>query len=443
MIYAEIAIILLLIAANGIFALSELAIISARRGRLQDRADAGVRGAQAALRLAESSPDFLATVQIGITLIGIVAGVFGGATLGDELALILADAELIGEAAEEISVAIIVLTLTYLSLVIGELVPKRLALRDPERLAITFAPVMERIAAGARPLVVLLSGSTDLVLRLIGAKDSSEPAVTVEDVTALLEQGAQGGVFMSIERDLVERALSLREQTIRTIMTHRSQIVWIDVQDGPEKQRNILEGSSFSRFPVGDGSVDEIVGIVYTSDLVHHLIDGATFDVASMMREPLFIPEHATLIQAVEAIGRSQTSLAIVVDEYGGVEGIVTTRDLLTAVLGGIIDVDENEPGAVEREDGSWLLDGQLPLSMATAVLEVELPASIDASTIGGFIMTRLGRIPETADRLQYGDIRFEVVDMDGHRVDKVLATREVFTEGKNRPTSPKRQEEK
>ena len=421
----QITIVLLLIIANGLFAMSEMAIVSARKARLRQRAEEGDHKARAALELAETPNRFLSTAQIGITLIGILAGALGGATLAEELGAYLSRIPPLKPYGEAIGLVIVVLATTYLSLVIGELVPKRLALNNPERIAAAIAAPMRALSVIAHPAVRLLSLSTELVLRILGIRPSAEPPVTEEEIKLLLEQGTEAGVFQEVEQDMVESVLLLDERRAAGLMTPRPEIVWLDVEDSLEEVRRKMIASPYSRFPVCQGSLDNVLGEVEARDLLARSLCGEAFDLKSLLQKPLYVPETMPALKVLEAFKKSGTQMALVIDEYGSIQGLVTLKDILEAIVGDIPSAEElAEPQAVQREDGSWLLDGMLPVEELKEILGIgELPGEEQGlyQTTAGFVMTQLGRIPAAAEHFEWGGLRFEVMDMDGNRVDKVL----------------------
>jgi len=420
----QILIILLLILANGILAMSEIAVISARKARLEERASRGDAQARAALELANAPNEFLSAIQIGITLVGILAGAFGGATIADGLAAGLQRIPLIAPYRQAIAVGVVVMCITFLSLVFGELTPKRLALSDPERIASAMALPMQWFARVASPVVRLLTISTDLVLRVLGVRPSTEPPVTEEEIQVLIEQGTRAGVFEEAEQDMVEGVLRLGDRQISTMMTPRTEVVWFDVDDPPDVVRRKIAESAHSRFPVAHSSLDNILGIVQTKDLLMHSLTGQPLDLRTLAQRPLFVPETKPVLDVIELFRETRNHIALVIDEYGSLLGMVTINDILEGIVGDMPAVGEPaQPSAIQREDGSWLLDGLMPVDEFEDLLQVELPEESRGfyQTLGGFVMAQLGRIPSAADHFEWKQLRFEVVDMDGHRVDKVL----------------------
>ena len=418
----EIVILFLLILANGLFAMAEIAVISARRARLQQRADEGDAGACAALALAETPGDFLSTVQIGITLIGVLAGAFGGATLAEELAPGLAQIPWLAPYAEALSVGLVVLSITYLSLVIGELAPKRFALYNAERIASLVARPMRGLSRVALPFVRVLTVSTQVVLRVLGVKPSDEPPVTQEEIKIMIDQGAEIGVFEPIEEEMVDHVFRLGDRKISALLTPRTEIVWIDADDPPDEIQHKVTTSGYSRFPVARGSLDEVQGMVLAKDLLAQTLAGQPLDLQAALRPVPFVPETMPALNVLDHFRQGRSKIALVLDEYGGLQGLVTTADILVAIIGDFPGLgDEGQGEAFQREDGSWLLGGLLPLDEFKEIFGVtDLPAG-GTETLGGLVMTLLGRIPATGDRLEWSGLRFEILDMDGRRVDKVL----------------------
>lgn len=420
----EISILIFLILLNGVFALSELAIVSSRRERLQMLVDEGNKGASIALGMAQEPTALLSTVQVGITLIGILAGAFGGASLSDELAQLIAPIPVIGAYARTISLAIVVGTITYFSVVLGELVPKRLALRDPERIAAMVARPMSVLSRIARPLVRLLTLSTAFFLRVLGVRETvSESMVSEEEIKVLIEQGALAGVFEEAERDMVESIFRFGDRQLRSIMTPRTEIVWLDINDSEEIVRETVSQSHHSRFPVCDDSIDRVLGIVEAKDLLSSSWSNEPFDLRAVMRAPVFLPETMPALRALERFKQTANQSALLVDEFGGIEGMVTLIDMMEAIVGDIPTLEEiAEPPVVRREDGSLLVEGYLDVEDLKELLDVdELPDEEDYQTLGGFVVLRLGRLPRVGDIVEWLGYRFEIVDMDGNRVDKVL----------------------
>lgn len=421
----EIITVLLLIVANGVFAMSEMAIVSSRKLRLQELAEDGDPRAQVALDLANAPNRFLSTVQVGITLIGILAGAFGGATIAGTLATVLAQVPQLAQYSQAIALGIVVLCITYLSLIIGELVPKRLALNNPEKIATTMARPMRRLSAIAYPLVHLLSLSTEGVLKLLGVNTSDELAYySEEEIKAMVRQGAEAGMFEAAEQDMVERVFHLGDQHAGALMTPRPELVWLNVNDTDEINRRKMIDTTHSRYPVCQDSLDEVLGVVHVTDLLSRSLEGAPFNLAENLRQPLFIPENTSALKVLELFKQSSTHIAMVVDEYGVIQGVVTLNDVMEVVIGDVPFADTpQESPAIQREDGSWLFDGMLSIDRFIDTFELdEIPPSERGNyqTLGGFVIHQLGRIPRSSDHFMWHGFRFEIVDMDGNRVDKI-----------------------
>jgi magnesium and cobalt exporter, CNNM family len=425
----EVVVILALLVLNGLLAMAEIAIVSARKARLRQQADSGDAGAAAALELAEDPNRFLSTVQIGITLVGILAGAFGGATIAASMSVALESIPPVAPFAETIALVVVVGAITFLSLIVGELVPKRLALNAPEQIAAVVARPMRALARFSTPVVVLLSATTDAVLRVLGVHPSRGAGVSQEEVRILIAEGTQAGVFEQAERELVESTFELSETQVRELMTPRPLVEWIDVEkDPPEAQWNALAQLAHLHIPLCRGQLDEVVGIVAVRELVSDLVTGQRPDLSARAHPPLFLPEKLSAFRALEHFRHYQPHIGLVVDEHGSISGVITPTDILQALVGGLGPLaGEPRSGPVQRPDGSWLLDGLMPLTEVAEVLNIsgyEDRERGPVQTLGGLIMAELGRIPLTADRLTWRGVEFEVLDMDGRRVDKVLATR-------------------
>jgi putative hemolysin len=415
----EIIVILLLTVVNGVLAMTEIAVVSSRKSRLSQQAAEGSKGAKHALELIESPNRFLATVQIGITLVSILQGAFAGASLAHPVASVFAQIPVLKPVSEALGLFTVVAVTTYLSLVIGELVPKRLGLQNPERVAVLVAPAMHRLSIITAPFVRLLSLSTDGLLRLLGVRQSDEPPVTDDEIQALMREGVQAGVFEAKEQDMVAGVMGLDDQRVNMLMTPRMDITWIDLDKPLEENLRLIMDSSHSRFPAGRSSLDQVVGVVRAKDLLDGALRGQPVDLNACIREVLFIPETATASHALELFKQSTKHMALVISEYGGVEGLITLNNLIEQIIGTI-----EAPQARQRDDGSWLMDGLLSVDELKARFEIkELPGEAEGhyQTLGGFVMTQLGRVPSAADHFEWGGLRFEVMDMDGKRVDKVL----------------------
>lgn len=421
----EILIILLLPIANAVFVMSELAIVSARKVRLQQMAERGDAKARVALALANEPNQVLAIAQVGITLLIIVSGAFGEGTISEKLTPILKVIPWIAPYSEALASAIGILVITYLTLVIGELVPKRLALNNPERIAAAVAIPMQMFARIASPIVYVLNYSTDVVVRLLGIKPSTDPEVTEEDLRFLIEQGTEAGTFEVAEQDMVERVFRLGDRPVSALMTPRPDIVWLDLDDSLDANRQKMIDSGHSRLIVCQGQLDNVLGVVQVTDLLSRCLLGQPIDLTATLRRPLFVPESTRGLKVLEMFKQSGTHIVLVVDEYGVIQGLVTVNDILVEIVGDIPSMyPQDEPQAVQRGDGSWLLDGMLPVEDFFELFDIQELAQErrgNYHTMGGFVITHLGRIPTAADNFEWGGYRFEVMDMDGNRVDKVL----------------------
>lgn len=419
----NVAVLFFLILLNGVLALAEAALMSARKARLQGLADDGDKAAQIALELANEPMAFLSTVQIGITLVGILAGAFGEATLAGQLATLLERAPLLAPYSRALSLVIVVIIVAYVSLVLGELAPKRLALYNPERLASLVAPPMRVLSRWASPAVRFLSFSASLVLRLFGITDIKDAPVTEDELKVLIAQGTAAGVFDAAEQNIMRRTLRLGDRTAATLMTPRPDIVWLDLDGDPAEVWRKITTTTFTRFPVARGALDAIAGVVRARDLLTSAGRGDSLSLESVLQPPLLVPESTPALRVLEILKRARSQMALILDEYGGVSGLVTLEDILQAIVGDISD--EAQPTeAVRRLDGSWLLDGALPVDEMQELLDLDdLPGAGDYLTVAGFIMRQLGHIPSAGDRFTWENCEFEVVDMDGRRVDKVLVS--------------------
>lgn len=421
----EIIFVLILIVANGIFSGSEIAVISARKVRLEQLASRGNRKAYVALKLANAPNNFLSTVQVGITLIGVLSGAVAGATIAARLAVVLDGIPALKPYSAGISVGIVVSVITYLSLVIGELLPKRIALNNPEQIACLIAKPMRLLSRLAAPLVFLLSVSTDLLLKLLGIQASEEPAVTEEEIKVLFRQGAEAGMFEESEHEMVERVFRLGDRSVKSLMTHRTEIVWLDIESPLAENIEEVSKSAYSRFPVGRGSIDQCLGILRGSSLLSACLSSQDVALEPLIQSPLFIAESMRVLKVVEQFKQTGIHIALVMDEYGGIEGLVTLNDLMEAIVGDLPSAeDQDQPMAVQREDGSWLLDGLLSIDEFRDIFsELALPEmqTREYHTLGGFVMYSLRHIPQASEHFEWAGLRFEVMDMDGTRVDKVL----------------------
>jgi putative hemolysin len=417
--WKNILVILLLIFVNGLLSLSEAAMLSLRKARLQQRVNEGDKRARLALKLTENPNLFLSTIQIGITVIDVLVGAISGATVAQVLAGLFAGIPSLARFSDSIGLIIVVATVSYLSIVLGELVPKRLALQSAERVASGIAGPMYLISKLFTPFVWLLSKSTDLILHLFGVKHADDIPVTEEELLVQLDQGTQAGVFEEAEQDMVEGVFSLSDQRVNALMTPRNEIVWLDVNDSVAEIRQIVQDSPFSRFPVAEDSLDNIIGVIKAKELLLTDLKKGS-DLRPIVRPPIHIPETAFGSRALEMFRESKRELLLVLDEFGVVQGLITLADILEEIVGPF----EGGPQATQRQDGSWLLDGMLANDEFKEIFNLRhLPDEEEYETLGGFVLLKLGRIPQPADEFEWGGLRFEIMDMDGNRVDKVMVT--------------------
>ncbi len=408
--------------------MSEMAVITARRNRLQQRAEAGSAGARKALALSSSPTRFLSTVQIGITLIGILSGALGGATLAKEFGMLIGRVSWLAAYSEAIGVGVVVLLITYFSLVLGELVPKRLAQNNAERLAILLAGPMNRLAHVTGPVVSLLSWSTEAVLRFLRVRPSDEPAVTEEDVRMLISQGARTGVFEASEQEILRRVFRLGDRRVSALMTYRTEVVWLDVED--ELEQNLFKAieAGYSIYPLCRQTIDDVLGVVRVKDLLACRQRQETPSLVEIAHPPVFVPESTTALNLLDKMRRHKVEMALIIDEFGGLLGLVTLKNILDALVGELPSPeDHDDPDVVQRQDGSLLIDGSLQVDELKDLLAVSALPGEEAygyETLGGMLMAQFGRIPHSGDVLNWGGMSFEVVDMDGRRVDKVLVRR-------------------
>lgn len=418
---SEIAIILILILINGVLAMSEAALVASRKARLQQKESEGHKSATLAIKLLEDPNIFLSAVQIGITLIGVLAGAVGGATLSEKLALVLVNIPYIGEYSQSIALGVVVVVITILSLWLGELVPKRLGINSPEQIAIAMARPVLLISKIFSPFIKLMSSATNFVLKLIGVNPSDDPPITEEELQMLISQGTEAGVFEESEQDMVEGVFSLDDQRIYSLMTPRTEVVWLDVSDSVEEILEKIADSSYSRFPVRQDSLETILGIVKSRDLLVASLSGKEINLKELAKPAFFIPETTVASKALEVLKKNNTEMLLVVDEFGGFQGVLTINDILEEIVG---DMEGEEPQATQRQDGSWLLDGMLEVDEFKEIFNLStLPHEGEYETLSGFVMASLGHIPKTTDHFEWHNLRFEVIDMDGRRVDKVLVT--------------------
>lgn len=421
--WTELVIVLLLIVLNGFFAMSELAIVSARRVRLQMQADDGDKGAALAIQLAEEPTRFLSTVQVGITMVGVLTGAYGGAALSRPVAHWLSSVPGIGNYADSLAVAIVVILITYLSLIVGELVPKRMALNHAEGIARFVARPMSLLSKVGAPIVWLLQRSTEVALKLLGVKPQEQQVVSQQEVRTLIAEGTEAGVFDRDEQEMLEAVIRVSDLPVRALMTPRPELFWLDTSDSIDAIRQEVEDSGRSRFLVCEGELDRFVGIVEAKDLLGHCLKGQGLDLRAHLKNPPVVHEATRVLKVLETIRQSGIHVAVVVNEYGGVEGVVTATDILASIGGGLPEEDELErPDMVQREDGSWFIDGRAAIHEVERILgRDDLSGHGDYTTLAGFLLWQLEHLPEVAETVEWNDLVLEVADMDEHRIDKVL----------------------
>jgi putative hemolysin len=421
----EIFVIIVLIFINGLFAMSELAVVSARRPRLKTMAARGVKGAKRAMALAADPGRFLSAAQTGITAISVLAGAYSGASLGDNVSQWLVGLGMSQAAAEPVGLGIVVTIITYLSLIIGELVPKQLALRNAERIACAVAPFMTIVARVAAPIVWFVDASGRFVLFLLQRKASGEPKVTEEEIRVLVAEAETAGVLGRDEREMISSVMQLGSRPVRAVMTPRHDVDVIDLTESAAKIRRTITESVHSRIPVTDGDPDVIIGIIQAKDVLDAYLKGRKPDPRKFVREAPVIPDTMDALDVVTKLKDSPVHVGLVHDEFGHFEGIVTSADILEAIVG-TFHTEEGppEPHATERDDGSWLLSGSMPIDQLMELLSLPLPEKRVYHTVAGFMLERFGRLPKVGEHTEYTGWRFEIVDLDGRRIDKVLASR-------------------
>jgi putative hemolysin len=423
----DVAVVLALVALNGVFAMSELAIVSARKPRLQAMAKAGKRGAGAALALGADPGKFLSTVQIGITGIGVLAGAFSGDKLGGPLGQYLAAFGLPAAAAENTGFAVAIIFTTYVSLIIGELVPKQYALRNPEPLAVLMAPIMIWLAKATAPLVWLLDQSTELIFRIFRMKNDGSDHVTAEELQLIVAEASRHGVIEESERAIISGVVRLADRPVREVMTPRRDVDWLDADADPEELREMLLSTPHTRLPVAQGSVEDIIGVVQARDVMAALFRGHVLDLRALMRPVSIVPDQVDAMDALNRLREADVPMIMVHDEYGHFEGIVTPADLMSAIAGEFASDNDlyDQPMVTEREDGSLLVSGQMSIDALADRLELSLPEDRDYATVAGFALSVLRRLPEEGEHFSEQNWRFEIVDMDGRKIDKLLVSAE------------------
>lgn len=422
----QIAIIFILIIANGIFAMTEIAIVSSRKARLERLAAEGSAGAKAALALANDPTQLLSTVQVGISAIGVVTGAYGGATIAQALAVYFKPLPVIGPYANAISMVVIITAITYVSLIIGELVPKKMALNNPEPIAISIARPMRFFSKIFSPLVKILSISTEFVLKTAGVKEPTEPGITEEEIKIMIAEGTAVGTFEETEKDIVDRVFRLGDMRVSALMTPRTQIDWLDLEKNDEYLWTVITESHHSKMPVAKGSLDDIAGVIYVRDIFSNRSTSG-LPLMENIQQPLFVPRTLRAFKLLEQFQQTGMHIAFVMDEFGGMIGLVTLHDILEQLVGELPEEDDENPGIVQRDDTSWLMDGLLSIEEFKELLDIEEMPDEDKDqyqTLGGFITSYLGDMPRTGEAFEWGGLKFEIVDMDRMRIDKIIVTK-------------------
>jgi putative hemolysin len=424
----EIFVLVFLIILSGFFVLSEIAVISSRKARLQHLVNKGNFRAKAALEFAKTPGPFLSTVQVGITLVGILAGAFGEYALAEHIAQNVEQWFPFPEYAHAIALTLVVAMITYFSVVVGELFPKEIALRNPERMAMYVAVPMRVLLGMMKPVVGVLDYSTRILLKVLRIKESTDPSVTEEEIKVMIEEGTKAGTFNEVEQEMVERVFRLSDKHVNALMTPRTDIVWLDVDDSNEENIRKIKESSHSFFPVCKQNIDSVLGVVHVKDLFHRAISGSSFSLEQCVRQPLYVVESMPAVQLIEQFKQSGVHFAFLVDEYGGIQGLITLNDILKAVVGQeISEEDKSNPYVVRRADGSYLIDGALMIDEFKELFNLENVTEEEIGnyrTLAGLVINQMGKIPAAGQFIHWRDLRIEVVDMDGNRIDKLLVNK-------------------
>jgi putative hemolysin len=421
----EIVLIIVLILLNGVLAMAEIAMVSARKARLQQWAETGKKNARLALEISRSPEEFLSTVQVGITLVGVLAGAFGGATIAEELSAIFSEVPNLAPYAESLALGLVVIAITYLSLVLGELLPKRIALNNAERIASIVAAPMKVFSKAASPIVWLLSKSTRALLWLLRMEQKGEAPVSEDEIRILIRQGTDAGTIQRDEQEILDRVFRFGDKPVNNIMTPRTSLEVLYTTDSIGEVCRKIADTGHSVFPLCENTIDNVVGIIRPPDILERVLTKEPVDLKALARQPLFLPESVQSLRLLEEFKKTGNDTALILDEYGGLQGLITPTDILNAIVGELSTAEE--PRAIRRPDGSWLIDGTLPLEELKAALKISsLPdeESRAYTNAGGFVMVLLERIPSEGETVEWNNFRFEIVDMDGRRVDKILATR-------------------
>lgn len=439
----EIIFIFALLLANGVFAMAEIALVAARKAKLKTLADEGHNGAKLAHELALSPGRFLSTVQVGITLVGTLAGAFGGARIAGHFTQYIEKIPGLNEStAENISLFLVVAIITYLSVIIGELVPKRLALTNPERIASALARPMNALALSFSPVVNILNHSSDFLMALLGVRKTKESAVSEEEVRVLIDEGLSAGVFKKAEKDMVEGVFELDEQTAGDLMTPRARMIWLSLDDTDDENWRKIAGSGHSHFPVYQETRDNVIGMVSVKSLWANLSLAGRVELRALVTPPLYVPTAMPAGKLIESFKKSGKHIALVVDEFGGLQGLVTLNDVMMAIVGNLPEREQrNDPKAMLRQDGTWIVDAMLDIDETKSSLgiETDFPGEEENrfSTLGGFILHRLGHIPRESEKFLWNGFEFEIIDMDRQRIDKVLVTPRIPKKSGEPPTDP------
>lgn len=420
----EILIIAILILLNGVFSMSEIALISSSKFKLARTAKKGNSGAKKALALAESPNTFLSTVQIGITLIGILTGIYSGDKITDDLDRFVSQISFLAPYSDPISVGLVVVILTYFSIVFGELLPKRIGLAFPEKVASFVAAPMQLVSQITKPFIWLLAKSNDACLKILGIKEKREGPASEEEITSIIQESTLYGEIEQIEQDIVKRVFALGNRKASELMTHKSDLVWFDVNEDPETIRSQMQLEVHSVYPVANKDLDKIVGVLYVKELFPRDLGGKSFSLKSYLRKPLFVHENLPAYQVLAQFKSSKVHHAIVVDEYGSVEGMVTMDDIVDELVGDQATQEDDELKIIVRDENSWLVDGQYPYYELLEFLNIEDDTEVNFTTVGGLILNELRSIPVEGEKIDWLDFEIEVMDMDGQRIDKVMITR-------------------
>jgi putative hemolysin len=424
-IMTEIIILLALFLINGVFAMSEIAVVASRKARLENLSRKGIKSSQTALDLANSPGVFLSTVQVGITAIGLITGAFSGTTIAEDLVVYFKTISFTAKYSQFLGFFIVIVLITFLSLIIGELVPKRIAINNPEKIAVLISYPMKVLSVIAKPIVGFLTFCTNLILKMLRVKPYSRPAITEEEIKILIGEGKTAGVIEKTEQEILDSVFKFGDKRVESMMTPRTQVIWLDIHSSPEENMRIISENNYSHFPVCDENIDKMLGIVKIKEVLKDQIEGKKFNLKENLIQPLFVPETSRALKLLERFKETKNHVAIVIDEYGGIQGLVTLTDLVEEVLGEFPGSGEQEePYAIKREDESWLIDGLIPVDEFKKIFGIEiLPGEEEENfqTISGFIMLQLEKIPRTGDKFENSGLTFEVVDMDGNRIDKIL----------------------